>query len=99
MSGSLVAPGMNYWKRLRGLAGERPQRRFPCGHSAGSAPGSSRAAASMRSALSISRRRREAVVALFDQRRHVQAGQIVVLAPDDLDADGQALRQPDRCDG
>ena len=48
---------------------------------------------------SIPWRRREAVVALLDQPCHVQAGQIVVLASDDLDADGQAERQPDRRNG
>ena len=44
-------------------------------------------------------RRREAVVALLDQPCHVQACQIVVLVSDDLDADGQAERQPDRRNG
>lgn len=45
MSGCLVAQGMNYWMRSRGPAGEEPRHHFPCGHSAGSAPGPSRVTA------------------------------------------------------
>ena len=36
---------------------------------------------------SIPRRRRKPAVPLLDQPRHVQAGQVVVQTPDDLDAD------------
>ena len=51
------------------------------------------------SAWSITGRRSEAVVSLLDQRGHVQAGAIVVLAPDDLNADREAVRQPNWCHG
>ena len=84
-----------------GLSGDRHTRRRygPILLRPDEVQGQSRDAGSSLTVTSIPWRRREAVVALLDQPCHVQAGQIVVLASDDLDADGQAERQPDRRNG